>query len=337
VIIGNNPGFNPGAHGRVRVGIKRGRRFWYLLLGAGVLGGAGWIALQLYVQSWHHEVKAETSVKESQASLPVYKIPANLPVHEPPQRKEPPAREPVATRPPLPAPEPARPQRQPARAKAQLPSQIAWTGAVQGEPPSGWFVDGRRPMLAKGCALRPGASLIMAVLNTVVQSEVAGQVIATVSGDVENVDGVIDPETGKLKTLIHDGTKLVGLYKSDLTLGSRRLGMVWTELTQPDGSQLSLDQSSGMDVAGSMGVGGIVTTNWGQVIATAALFSLFDVAQRETVADGSYQGDVADAAASQFSKTGQQVVKQMLEQAVKIRIPAGTQIVVSVNKTIQVC
>jgi type IV secretory pathway VirB10-like protein len=105
----------------------------------------------------------------------------------------------------------------------------------------------------------------------------------------------------------------------------------------PSGRQLALADSNGMDIAGSMGVGGTVTTNWGQVIATAALFSVFDVAQRAFVSDGSYQGDMAEAASNNFAKTGQQVVKQMLEQAVKIRIPAGTPIVASPGKTIRVC
>ena len=43
-----------------------------------------------------------------------------------------------------------------------------------------WFHDGRRPMLAKGCALRPGATIIKAALVTAVESEVGGQAVAQV-------------------------------------------------------------------------------------------------------------------------------------------------------------
>ena len=207
---------------------------------------------------------------------------------------------------------------------------MTWQVTAQGSPDLSWFSDGRRPHLAHGCALRPGASLIPAVLETVMQSEVSGQVLASVSEDVYDADGV-----GRL--LIPQGTKLVGVYNSDLTFTSRRLGIVWTELTMPNGTQLNLAEANGMDVAGSMGMGGEVTTAWGQVIAVAAVFSIFEAAQRATVPDDDYASNLGDAAANQFARAGTQVVRKLLDSAVKIRIPAGTQLNVSVGRTLQVC
>jgi type IV secretory pathway VirB10-like protein len=328
-LIGQAPPFNPHqVTSRRPRGMRRSWRLWGLVAGL-ILVGAGAFVAQRWASSWTPEAKAKLRVETSQIEPPGYKIEASLPA---PVMKQ-------DTAPPIPKQAAEAPQQQPQRAITRpgpparprpLPTAISWNVQPQGEPPQDWFADGRRPMLAKGCALRPGASLIPAVLNTVIESEIPGQVIATTSEDVFDVDGV-----GRL--LVPQGTKLVGLYKSDLSLGSRRLGMVWTELTMPDGTQLALDNANGMDVAGSMGVGGTVTTAWGQVIFTAALFSIFDAAQRSAVPDGTYANDLAAASANQFSRTGQQVVTKMLEQAVKIRIPAGTQIEVSVGKTVQVC
>ena len=102
-----------------------------------------------------------------------------------------------------------------------MPTQIAF-GVQAPEPPAmDWFQDGRRPMLAKGCALRPGATIIRAVLETTLQSEVAGQAIAEVSEDVYDADRM-----GRL--LIPAGTKVVGVYKRSggLDFQRRRLDLV---------------------------------------------------------------------------------------------------------------
>ena len=126
-------------------------------------------------------------------------------------------------------------------------------------------------MLAKGCALRPGASIIKASLVTAIQSEVAGQAVAQVTEDVYDADGV-----GRL--LIPQGTRVVGVYKSRaaMTFDRERLDFGWTQMTLPDGTQIDLGQADGGDASGASGVGGKVTTPWGNVIATAALLSVFD-------------------------------------------------------------
>ena len=113
--------------------------------------------------------------------------------------------------------------------------------------------DGCRPMLAKGCALRPGATVIKAALVTAVQSEVAGQAVAQVTEDVYDADGV-----GGL--LIPQGTRVVGVYKAAqaMTFDRRRLDFGWTEMTLPDGTQIDLGQADGADASGAAGVGGKV-------------------------------------------------------------------------------
>jgi type IV secretory pathway VirB10-like protein len=331
-IIGNDPQFDPSAAGRAAArGPRRGRRFQRLLWGGIGLGLVGLILAQAWFSGWWNSgAAAAVDVRPNRIDPPAYVLEAPPPPT--------PTAEPVAPKaPPAPAPEPTRPARSEARRARELPTKIAIDVKVEGAPAEDWYSDGRRPMLAKGCALRPGASTIPAVLETEVQSEVAGQVIASVSSPVDNVDGVIDPDTGRLKTLIQQGTKLVGIYKDDLSFNSRRIGIVWTEATMPDGRQIALADANGMDAAGAMGVGGIVSTNWGTVLAVAAVLSVFDAAQKQTVPDGTWSSGLADASANEFARTGQSITKKYLDAATRIRIPAGTPIEVSVAKTVRVC
>ena len=317
-IIGNDPGFDPYSAGRQRGAAgARGRRFRNLLYAGIGLGVAGMILFQSWLFG-HGGDKAAAApeIRTVQAAIPDY--------------PEPPL--PVAA-PPLPPPAPRLPARRLAVSRPDpRPTQIAFNVTPQGEPALGWFADGRRPHLAHGCALRPGASIIRAVLETTIHSEVGGQAIAQVSEDVYDADRV-----GRL--LIPAGTKVVGTYRPDqLDFQSRRLALVWTELTLPNGEQLSLDQADGMDAAGSMGVGGEVTTRWGDLIATAALLTVFDGIQRSAIpSDNALALAWQQAASNNTGRLGKQITERVLDWKPSILIPGGTQIIIAPQKTIQVC
>jgi hypothetical protein len=212
------------------------------------------------------------------------------------------------------------------------PTQIAFNLRAS-QPDLAWFHDGRRPQLAKGCALRPGATIIRAALLTTIQSEVAGQAIAQVTEDVYDVDGV-----GRL--LIPAGTRVVGVYKASggLDFQRRRLDFVWTAMTMPDGEEIDLGNANGMDAAGSMGVGGEVRTHWGELIATAALLTVFDGIQRSTVPnDNSLADSMQRAASENTGELGKEVTRRVLKWEPDILIPGGTEITISPQKTVQVC
>jgi type IV secretory pathway VirB10-like protein len=323
----NDPGFDPTSSGRRVSGGKRGRRaIWFMLI-ALFGGGALFIAATKWIFSRGDHAEAAVHAEDPRISPPAMNMEAQ--VEPPPEVVEEP--------PPPPPPPPARERAKRGRpsgsngAGPKLPSQIAWNVQVAGEvPDDSWFANAQRPHLAHGCALRPGASQIPAVLTSVVQSEVPGAVYARASSNVYDPDNV-----GNL--LIPEGTNFVGEYKSDLTLGSRRLGIVWKEATYPNGEQIVLADANGLDVAGSMGVGGEVTTSWGQVIATVAVFSILDAGQRQTAPDDTWAGQLGDSAATQSSRVSTQIIKKMLDQAVKIRIPAGTQVTITPGKTLQLC
>ncbi len=58
-----------------------------------------------------------------------------------------------------------------------------------------------------------------------------------------------DSPTGGL-LLIPQGTRLIGEYDDAVTVGQRRVLLVWTRLIFPDGRSLVLERQSGADSAG---------------------------------------------------------------------------------------
>jgi type IV secretory pathway VirB10-like protein len=313
--------FDPNAPARVTRGRQSGNRWRFLFVGA-VVVGVGAVLVQQWVTSTFRWKPAEArpDVIPAMAEPAVF-IPADVRPSLPP--------------PTAPAPAPAPKQAAPAAKPApKLPTKIAWDARPAAEPDMAWFHDGRRPMLAKGCALRPGASIIKASLVTAIQSEVAGQAVAQVTEDVYDADGV-----GRL--LIPQGTRVVGVYKSAqaMTFDRERLDFGWTQMTLPDGTQIDLGQADGGDASGASGVGGKVTTPWGNVIATAALLSVFDA--MATVPASTTGDPTAEAIATSIGRStsdvGREVTRRSLSIEPKISIPAGAIVTIFPRQTVQVC
>ena len=121
------------------------------------------------------------------------------------------------------------------------------------------------------------------------------------------------------------------------TSSARACDLVWTKTTLPDGRQLAL-ADAGAGRAGSMGVGGEVHTRWGELVATAALLTLFDAVQRSTVGNGTGLLDSAQGAASrQGGQLGREVTRKVLSWEPDITVPGGTPIIIAPQKTVQVC
>jgi type IV secretory pathway VirB10-like protein len=86
-------------------------------------------------------------------------------------------------------------------------------------------------------------------------------------------------------------------------------------------------------------VGGKVTTPWGDVIATAALLSVFDA--MATVPAATTGDPVANAIATSVGRStsdvGREVTRRSLSIEPKISIPAGTPVTIWPRQTVRVC
>lgn len=168
-------------------------------------------------------------------------------------------------------------------------------------------------------ATRPGnlsativeGTIIPAVLETALNSDLPGQARAIVSRDVRSFDGAA--------VLIPRGSRLVGQYRS-ATAGQSRVLVAWSRLIRPDGVSIDL-ASPAIDASGAAGVTGDVDRHFFRRFGSTLLQSLVGVLPglatggSPTVVIGGH----AQSAAGEAMQSDSRI-------APTIRVPIGTPI-----------
>lgn len=156
-------------------------------------------------------------------------------------------------------------------------------------------------------------TIIPAVLETALNSDLPGFVRAIVSRDVRGFDGS--------QVLIPRGSRLIGQYKSGLATGQSRAYIMWTRLLRPDGMSVQL-ASPVMDEGSEVGLPGEVKRHFWQRFGSSILLSVVSGA-------ASSLGDGSNAVVIGTSGT-QSAASMALETDGKIpptiRVPLGTPI-----------
>jgi type IV secretion system protein VirB10 len=111
----------------------------------------------------------------------------------------------------------------------------------------------------------PQGTIITAVLETAIDSDLPGLVRAVVSRDVLGFDGS--------KVLIPRGSRLVGQYSSGVALNQSRAFVIWTRVLRSDGVSVQL-VSAATDPLGMAGLGGKVDTHFFKRFGAATLLSV---------------------------------------------------------------
>ena len=118
-------------------------------------------------------------------------------------------------------------------------------------------------------------TMIPAILETAINTDVPGYVRAVVSQDVKSFDG--------RNTLVPRSSRLIGQYQSGLQQGQKRAYVIWTRLIRPDGVSVAL-QSPATAFDGSGGLPGDVDSHFFQRFGSAMLLSV--IGGLTTVASG---------------------------------------------------
>jgi len=120
------------------------------------------------------------------------------------------------------------------------------------------------PMTSPSNTVAQG-TLIPAVLETAIDTDLPGYVRAVVSRDVKSFDGT--------KVLIPRSSRLVGQYKSGLSSGQTRAYVIWSRLIRPDGVSIALG-SPAVDFSGESGLTGKVDSHFFKRFSSAVLLSV---------------------------------------------------------------
>lgn len=108
-------------------------------------------------------------------------------------------------------------------------------------------------------------TLIPAVLETAIDTDVPGYVRAIVSTDVRSFDGK--------RVLVPRSSRLIGQYKSGLTSGQKRAYVIWSRLIRPDGVSVNLG-SPAVSFGGETGLPGKVNSHFFERFGSAMLLSV---------------------------------------------------------------
>ena len=140
-------------------------------------------------------------------------------------------------------------------------------------------------------------TMIPAVLETAINTDVPGYVRAVVSQDVRSYDG--------RRILVPRSSRLIGQYQSGLQQGQKRAYVIWTRLIRPDGVSVAL-ASPGTGFDGSGGLPGDVDSHFFKRFGSAMLLSV--IGGLTTIASGGASvvlGGGQNAASTALQQNGQ--------------------------------
>lgn len=128
------------------------------------------------------------------------------------------------------------------------------------------FLPSRLQNLKSHFALQAG-SIIPGVMLSGINSDLPGQIIAQVGSNI------YDSPTGKY-LLIPQGSRLTGMYDSQITYGQQRILIVWRRIIFPNGQSVDLQGMPGIDVSGYAGFKGDMNNHTMRLFGSAILMSI---------------------------------------------------------------
>lgn len=168
-------------------------------------------------------------------------------------------------------------------------------------------------------------TMLGAVLETAISTELPGIIRAVVTDDVMSHDGT--------NALIPGGTRLIGSYNSDVSVVQGRVQIAWNRAVTPDGASVELG-GYGADGLGRSGQSGSVDTRFGQRFGSAALISLMGAGPEVVISRGSggIASDTAQDIGADLSTATQDVMADYLSAGPVISIDQGAYMTVFVNR-----
>jgi type IV secretion system protein VirB10 len=174
-------------------------------------------------------------------------------------------------------------------------------------------------------------SIISGALLTALNSDLPGEVIATIT------ENVYDHVTGR-HLLIPQGARLIGSYDSKVAYKQSRALVVWNRIIFPNGSSINIGSMTGTDGTGASGVKDRVNNHFGAKISGVALSTAIAVGAAAAESAGSRDNQLmtagGGAVAQEASRVGQEIVTRELNRQPTITVRAGFRVRVLVSKDI---
>lgn len=160
-------------------------------------------------------------------------------------------------------------------------------------------------------------TVVPAILETGINSDLPGFVRAVVSRDIRGFDGST--------VLIPRGSKLIGQYKSAVAAGYSRAFVVWSRLLTPDAVSIDIG-SPATDQLGRGGVEGETNTHFFQRFGSAILLSVLD-AGLQAAANSTTNGNttaIVIGTPQQANNVAAIALQKYIDVPTTIIVPQGT-------------
>jgi len=168
----------------------------------------------------------------------------------------------------------------------------------------------------------PQGTVIAAVLETAINSDLPGSVRGVVSRDVRSFDGS--------RVLIPRGSKLVGQYKSAVAVGQTRAFVVWERIISPTGVTIEIG-SPATDRLGRGGLSGEVDRHFFQRFGGAILLTVLSAGTTALASEGG-GSTVIIGAPAQVNQVGSTALQAQINMPDTIKVAQGVPVQVFVAR-----
>lgn len=178
-------------------------------------------------------------------------------------------------------------------------------------------------------------TMIPGVLITGINSGLPGQITGQVRSNV------YDSISGK-HILIPQGSKLTGLYDSQIAYGQDRVLVVWKRIIFPNGQSINLQGMPGVDMSGYAGFNDQVNNHYGKIFGSVILMSMLSAGAQLSQPQNSsnpWQAPtvgqtMAQSLGTNISNTGTMMTTKNLDIQPNLKIRPGYEFNISVTKDI---
>ncbi|MEL6311606.1 MAG: TrbI/VirB10 family protein, partial [Pseudomonadota bacterium] len=172
-------------------------------------------------------------------------------------------------------------------------------------------------------------TMIQAVMETAVTSELAGQVRAIISEDVFSYDGT--------RILIPRGSRLIGRYRSGAEIAQRRLTIAWDRIILPTDQTIQIS-SFGGDELGRSGVTDFVDTRFDERFGSAALISIISAAPSVAAAEAEDEttARVLEDVGDDLADATDSIIGDYLSIGPVIYVDQGARVTVMVDRDLEI-
>ena len=168
-------------------------------------------------------------------------------------------------------------------------------------------------------------SVIQAVLQGAVSSELPGNVVAVVSEPVPAFSGDA--------ILVPRGSRLFGSYRAGMEAGQRRVLIRWSRILTPDGTSMEIS-SVGGDGLGRSGLSGFVDRRLRERLGTAALISVITAAPGLAASGGGEGTDLVLDTGDDVGGEARSALDDQLSIPPTIHVPQGAPVTVIVDRDV---